>query len=90
VNCKWDYQYNDSATTDCSGNPHYNITGLKPYTNYTVEVVAVNPGGCSDVMASDLLLTDEWRKLRLNFIAGSGAFIKISVEAASCRLLQKC
>ncbi len=31
----------------------YNITDLIPYTNYTVEMYIVNPGGCG--MVSDVL-----------------------------------
>lgn len=63
VNCLWGDRHDDSAVTSCKNEPHYNITGLEPYTNYIVEIVAVNPGGCSEVKTSDVLQTGEWCKL---------------------------
>lgn len=65
VNCAWNDTFlvlNSTAT--CSDGFNYNITQLRPYTNYTISVQAVNPGGCSKA-ESIVLLTNESGELQL-------------------------
>ncbi len=45
-------------------NSQYNITDLDPNVNYTIEMVVINPEGCSDV--TDPKIEQTWEFIKLN------------------------
>ena len=49
---------------DDNNTQFHNVTGLIPYTSYTLSVAAVNPGGASKFQESNQILTDEESKYR--------------------------
>lgn len=63
--------YNDTTVDTSNNDTNYTITGLDPYTNYSISVLACTSNGCGD--QSDVVIgtTAEEGKTCINFFVAT-------------------